>query len=85
MSLFQETVGCHLVSVHNIKHQLDLMRDVRQAIQSNSVELFLKQFIHDYYGPIQSEEPSEQDSLKIREVPQWVRDAVNHMGYKLHF
>lgn len=61
------------------------MRDVRQAIQSNSVEQFLKQFLYDYYGPIQSENPSKQDSEKMREVPQWVRDAVDHMGYKLDF
>ncbi|EGT49287.1 hypothetical protein CAEBREN_30119 [Caenorhabditis brenneri] len=81
----KETVGCHLVSVHNIKHQLDLMRDVRQAIQSNSVQQFLRQFLFDYYGPIQSDTPSKQDSEKIREVPQWVRDAVDHMGYKIDF
>lgn len=25
----QETVACHIVSVHNLHHQLQLMKDVR--------------------------------------------------------
>lgn len=61
------------------------MRDVRQAIESNSVELFLNQFLSDYYGPIQSEALSKKDTEKVREVPKWVRDAVDHMGFHLNF
>ena len=28
----KEATGCHLISIHNIAFQLDLMRDIRQAI-----------------------------------------------------
>lgn len=65
----QETVACHLVSIHNIQHQLDLMRDVREAIRTDSIELFLKNFLADQYPR--------------GDIPQWVRDATNHMGYSI--
>ncbi|CAB3410086.1 unnamed protein product [Caenorhabditis bovis] len=83
--LNKETVGCHLVTVHNIKHQLDLMKDVRTAIESNNVEQFLNNFLKDQFGPIDSEFLNEKEKSKNIEVPQWVRDAVDHMGYKLTF
>lgn len=68
-SFFQETVACHLISVHNIQHQLSLMREVREAIKNNSVEQFLKEFL--------------AEQFVNEEIPQWVRDAVHYMGYKL--
>ncbi|CAI5449665.1 unnamed protein product [Caenorhabditis angaria] len=73
----KETIGCHLITVHNIKHQLDLMADVRKSIELDQVEIFLNNFLSDVYGPI------DDEGSKGKEIPQWVRDAVNHMGYKL--
>lgn len=71
MVMNKETVGCHLLSVHNIRHQLRLMEDIRDAIDSNKVQLFLEKFLSDSFP----EEP----------VPQWVRDAVDFMGYKISY
>ncbi|PIO54468.1 hypothetical protein TELCIR_24169, partial [Teladorsagia circumcincta] len=64
-----ETVGCHLVSVHNIRHQLRLMEDVRDAIDTGKVQEFLDKFL--------------KESFLTEPIPQWVRDAVEFMGYKL--
>ncbi|KAK5972429.1 hypothetical protein GCK32_002884 [Trichostrongylus colubriformis] len=69
MIMNKETVGCHLLSVHNIRHQLRLMEDVRDAIDSGKIQEFLDRFLKEAF----SAEP----------VPQWVRDAVEFMGYKL--
>ncbi|PIO68158.1 putative tRNA-guanine transglycosylase [Teladorsagia circumcincta] len=65
----KETVGCHLVSVHNIRHQLRLMEDVRDAIDTGKVQEFLDKFL--------------KESFLTEPIPQWVRDAVEFMGYKL--
>lgn len=68
-AVFKETVGCHLVSVHNIRHQLRLMEDVREAIDSGKVQEFLHLFLRESF-------PSEP-------IPQWVQDAVEFLGYTL--
>ncbi|CAJ0937131.1 unnamed protein product, partial [Mesorhabditis belari] len=68
----KETVACHLISMHNIKHQLDLMRDVQKAIASGDAQEFLKTFLEEQYLGTS--------------VPQWVIDACDYMGYKFsHF
>ncbi|VDO69803.1 unnamed protein product [Heligmosomoides polygyrus] len=69
MIMNKETVGCHLVSVHNIRHQLRLMEDVREAIDSGKVQEFLHLFLRESF-------PSEP-------IPQWVQDAVEFLGYTL--
>ncbi|KIH65213.1 hypothetical protein ANCDUO_04465 [Ancylostoma duodenale] len=66
----KETIGCHLLSIHNIRHQLRLMEDVREAIDSEKVQQFLEDFLRNYY----QKEP----------IPEWVRDAVAFMGYELN-
>uniref|UniRef100_F1L4N9 Queuine tRNA-ribosyltransferase catalytic subunit 1 n=1 Tax=Ascaris suum TaxID=6253 RepID=F1L4N9_ASCSU len=63
----QESLGCHLLSLHNIQHQLDLMHRVRDAIENDCVEPFLREFL---------EEQFEQG-----EVPNWVREAIAYMNY----
>ncbi|RCN27922.1 tRNA-guanine transglycosylase [Ancylostoma caninum] len=69
MVMNKETIGCHLLSIHNIRHQLRLMEDVREAISSGKVQQFLEEFLGNYY---------QKES-----IPEWVRDAVAFMGYKL--
>ncbi|PAV63073.1 hypothetical protein WR25_19847 [Diploscapter pachys] len=69
MVMSKETVGCHLVSIHNLHHQLNLMRNLRKAIDEDKVEDFLRQFLKDYYCN--------------EEIPNWVKDAVDYMGYKI--
>ncbi|KJH43455.1 putative tRNA-guanine transglycosylase [Dictyocaulus viviparus] len=69
MIVNKETVGCHLLTVHNIRYQLRLMEELRRAIDSDNVQQFLEKFLCDNY----LEDP----------IPQWVRDAVGFMGFKL--
>uniref|UniRef100_A0A915DF65 Queuine tRNA-ribosyltransferase catalytic subunit 1 n=1 Tax=Ditylenchus dipsaci TaxID=166011 RepID=A0A915DF65_9BILA len=40
----QETVACHLISIHNIHHHLDLMKRLRSAVDEQSVQQFLYEF-----------------------------------------
>ncbi|VDN17339.1 unnamed protein product [Gongylonema pulchrum] len=67
--LNQETVACHIISVHNLQHHMDLMRRVRTAIQAKQVQHFLSEFLLEQFP----------DGT----VPQWVCDALTHMGYKI--
>ena len=49
-----QAVACHLISVHNVAYQLDLMREVRQTICSGTFPDFVARFMagqypkHDY-------------------------------------
>jgi len=65
----QESVSCHLLSIHNIKYQLDLMERMRHSIDADRVEQFLNEFLTEHY-------PNG-------DIPQWVRDAADHMGYRV--
>ncbi|CAG8740035.1 14751_t:CDS:2, partial [Racocetra fulgida] len=46
----KETVGCHLVTIHNIAYQLRLMRNIRQAIIEDKFPSFVKQTFRDLFG-----------------------------------
>lgn len=46
----KDTVGCHLVSIHNIAFQLRLMREMREAIKKDEFPAWIKQFFHNYFG-----------------------------------
>lgn len=45
----KETVGCHLLSIHNISYQMRLMRDIRQSIIDDSFPQFIRGFMYRYY------------------------------------
>lgn len=46
----KETVGCHLVSVHNVAFQLRLMNGLRNAIIEDRFPDQVKQFFASYFG-----------------------------------
>jgi queuine tRNA-ribosyltransferase len=46
----RETVGCHLVTVHNIAFQLRLMKGIREAIKNDDYPAFIKTFFKNYFG-----------------------------------
>lgn len=62
----RETVGCHLLTIHNISFQLCLMRDARQSIIEGKFPEFVRKFLSDWYGT--------SDPLKY---PQWVIEALS--------
>lgn len=46
----KDTVGCHLVSIHNIAFQLRLMREMREAIKKDVFPEWIKEFFNGYFG-----------------------------------
>jgi queuine tRNA-ribosyltransferase len=64
----KETVGAHLLTMHNVWYQLQLMRDVRQAIIEDRYPAFLKQFFRDQY---------DGDKTKY---PEWAVGALKGVG-----
>jgi tRNA-guanine family transglycosylase len=63
----KETVGAHLLTMHNVWHMLDLMRRAREAILEDRFPAFVKEFFGRLY-------PDGQ------EKPTWARDALKGVG-----
>ena len=67
----KETVGAHLLTIHNVWYQLDLMRSVRDAIIEDKYPAFLKQFFKDQHGGDKSK------------FPDWAVEALLTVGVDL--
>lgn len=67
----KETVGAHLLTMHNVWYQLELMRGVRQAIVEDRYPAFLRRFFSDLY---------EGDCERY---PEWAVDALRGVGVDL--
>ena len=65
----QETVGAHLVTLHNMHYMKRLMREVREAILQDAYPAYVQAFLDRQY-------PSGH-------VPDWVRDALLVAGMTL--
>ncbi|KAL1927664.1 hypothetical protein VTP01DRAFT_3485 [Rhizomucor pusillus] len=46
----KDTVGCHLVTVHNVAFQLRLMREMQAAIKADEFPAWIKKFFAGYFG-----------------------------------
>ncbi|CAG8724520.1 8740_t:CDS:2, partial [Acaulospora morrowiae] len=46
----RETVGCHLITIHNVSYQLRLMRNIRNAIAENRFPQFIQKSFKDLFG-----------------------------------
>ena len=57
-----------MLTVHNIQHQLDLMKRVRSAILNDRVKPFLEEFLNGIYHSMEN-------------TPKWVREALEYIGY----
>lgn len=68
----RETVGCHLLTIHNLSFQLRLMQDARQSIIDGRFPLFLRTFFCSWYGTDQ-----------IAQYPVWVSNALCAVGIDL--
>ncbi|KAI7878502.1 queuine tRNA-ribosyltransferase [Lichtheimia hyalospora FSU 10163] len=66
----RDTVGCHLVSIHNVAFQLRLMREMRQAIEADEFPSWIKQFFAGYFG----------DKSKY---PEWAINALRSVNVDL--
>ena len=67
----KETVGAHLLTMHNVWYQLALMRSVRDSIIEDRFPAFLKQFFSDLH---------KGDKTKY---PDWAVDALRTVGVDL--
>jgi tRNA-guanine transglycosylase len=66
----KETAGAHLLTMHNVHYQLNLMNNVRQAIIEDRYPVFLKEFFAKLYA----------DKSKY---PEWAVDALKGVGVDL--
>jgi len=70
-SLIQrETVACHLITIHNIFYQLNLMRQIRASIMENRFGDFSRSFLMDIFGTRSN-------------FPKWIVDAFNSVNINL--
>ncbi|KAI0387496.1 Queuine tRNA-ribosyltransferase [Hypomontagnella monticulosa] len=68
----KETVAAHLLTMHNVWYQLNLMREVRTAIIADRYPAFLRQFFADLY-------PDKA------QYPKWAVDALRGVGVDLYY
>jgi queuine tRNA-ribosyltransferase len=66
----KETAGAHLLTMHNVHYQLNLMRRVREAILEDRYPAFLREFFANLYD----------DKSKY---PDWVVTALREVGVDL--
>jgi len=67
----KETVGAHLLTMHNVWYQLELMRNVRRAIVDDRYPAFLRQFFRDLY---------DGDKTKY---PEWAVESLRTVNVDL--
>uniref|UniRef100_A0A7E4V249 Queuine tRNA-ribosyltransferase catalytic subunit 1 n=1 Tax=Panagrellus redivivus TaxID=6233 RepID=A0A7E4V249_PANRE len=68
----KDTLSCHMLTVHNIHHQLELMRRLRKAIKEDNIVPFLKTFLAGQFGSVAT-------------VPSWVKTALVNLDYQQVF
>lgn len=66
----QETVACHLVSIHNVNYQMRLMKSIRDNIKAGTFVDFVKTFMKTYYPK--------------GDYPGWVIDALSAVNVHLN-
>jgi queuine tRNA-ribosyltransferase len=64
-----DTVGCQLVTLHNVAYQLRLMRQIRAAIVAQTLPQFTQKFMLDLYPQ--------------KDYPPWAVDALNAVNITL--
>jgi len=65
----REPSACHLLSVHNVAHQLRLMGEARQAIREDNFPAFVAKFMNRLYPR--------------KDFPQWAVQALKGVGISL--
>jgi len=66
----KETTGAHLLTMHNVHYQLNLMRRAREAILEDRYPAFIRQFFAQLYDD-------------KRDYPEWAVDALQGVGVDL--
>lgn len=66
----KETVGAHLLTIHNVYYQLNLMKQVRNAILEDRYPDFVKTFFY-------TRHPDRAT------IPTWATEALEQVGVHL--
>lgn len=66
----KETAGAHLLTMHNVHYQLNLMRQAREAILADKYPAFVRKFFGNLYD----------DKSKY---PEWAVTALRGVGLDL--
>jgi tRNA-guanine transglycosylase len=66
----KETVAAHLLTLHNVWYQLNLMKEVREAVIADKYPEFLRLFFANYYG-------------EREKYPGWAVSALQGVGVDL--
>lgn len=66
----RDATACHLITVHNVCYQLQLMRRIRDSISRDVFPEFVSQFMCERYGCIES-------------IPEWVTEALASVNIHL--
>lgn len=66
----KDTVGCHLISIHNLRFQMRLMEKIRESILRDQFPTFVKTFMKSYYA-------------KDQAYPQWIINALRSVNIEL--
>jgi len=66
----KEPSACHLVTVHNVAHQLRLMKELRASVMEDKLPQFILGFMSKLF-------PDEQ-------YPEWAVNALQSVGINLH-
>ncbi|NXO01760.1 TGT ribosyltransferase, partial [Rhinopomastus cyanomelas] len=69
--LRQETAALHLLTLHNLSYQLQLMASIRQSLVQRRFPQFVRGFLRTMYG------------VGPGRVPRWVLDALGSVGITL--
>lgn len=67
-AVINEPIMCSLITIHNVSFQLQLMRDMRNAIDENTFPAFVKTFFSELY-------PDEK--------PKWIADALSSVNIEI--
>jgi len=66
----KETVGAHLLTMHNVHYLLSLMGSIRAAILEDRYPAFIRDFFNRLYG-------------SVSKIPSWVVNALHGVGVDL--
>jgi queuine tRNA-ribosyltransferase len=67
----KQAAGCHLITVHNVAFQLNLMRDIRSSIKEDKYPEFIKTFLlQNYPGGVST-------------YPKWTINALKSVGISI--
>lgn len=64
--LGREEVSCHLLTIHNIYYQMQLMRDIRESIKKDKFPEFVSNFMNRMYPD--------------KAYPDWAREALSSVN-----